>query len=95
MGLPELISDLYHDNIKYYPSHIDSARGNIPIIVERAVRNKPKYGDEKVEITLNNKVYSFKYCKAWKTTKMYNLNILQAFNEKRVKLLCLPDNEFT
>tara|TARA_B100001971_G_C17919681_1_gene397093 strand:- start:250 stop:531 length:282 start_codon:yes stop_codon:yes gene_type:complete len=64
MGLPELISDLYHDNIKYYPSHIDSARGNIPIIVERAVRNKPKYGDEKVEITLNNKVYSFKYCKA-------------------------------
>ncbi|ODS34494.1 MAG: hypothetical protein SCARUB_00370 [Candidatus Scalindua rubra] len=63
MGIPELISGLYHDNIKYYPSWINHSREYVPTIVERAHKQEDGYNKEKVEIVLNNKICLFKYQK--------------------------------
>ena len=63
MGLPKLISDLYHHNIMHYPSWISHSRKYVPAIVEKAVKQDDNYKEEKVEIILNNKIYLFGYKK--------------------------------
>ena len=84
MGLPKLISSLYHDNIKYYPSWIDNAREYVPIIVERAVKQKASYEEEKLEIILNNKVYLFKYEEDDEYDNATYLNLELYINGKKV-----------
>lgn len=61
MGIPKLISDLYHHNIRYYPSWIGHSREYVPTMIERAHERKHRNNKEEVEILLNKKVYLFKY----------------------------------
>lgn len=67
LGVPELINELYHKNIKYYPSWIEHSRDYVPSVVISAVKevNKQEKSNgkewERIKINLKGKEYIFDF----------------------------------